>query len=158
MTYSPMHGRQRSPFTFGVLVLVTAAILLFATQVTAAGRTPQAVRPDQAHDLAKAGRIKIIDVRTAGEWQQTEMPMNAAGATIYPIYDNYAFLARVAKITGGDKSMPVALICARGIRSNRAARLLIRNDYDNVYDITGGMLGNETDAGWLKRGLPTSAP
>ncbi len=138
--------------------MLLAALLLLASQGIAADRTPQPVRPEIAHDLAKAGRLKIIDVRTAGEWRQTEMPLGAAGATIHPGDDNGAFLTLVTQITGGDKSTPVALICARGIRSNRAARLLIENGYDNVYDIQGGMLGNGTDAGWLKQDLPTSAP
>ena len=64
---------------------------------------------------------------------------------------------RIAEITGGDRSAPIALICARGVRSHHAANLLRQRGFKNIYDVNEGMLGNARGSGWLRQGLPTTA-
>ena len=53
--------------------------------------------------------------------------------------------------------MPIALICAGGVRSRHAARLLHQRGYTQVTDIREGMFGSRSGPGWLRRGLPTEA-
>ena len=67
--------------------------------------------------------------------------------------DKLAHLGLTA--VGGDKSKPVALICASGTRSNRAHRFLESQGFTNLYDVREGMMGRGDAPGWLKRGLPT---
>ena len=43
----------------------------------------------------------------------------------------------------------VAVICASGVRSSTACSVLLRNGYQNVYNVTGGM------SAWNAACLPT---
>jgi rhodanese-related sulfurtransferase len=60
----------------------------------------------------------------------------------------------LGKILGGDKSKPVALICAQGVRSSRLSRTLRKGGYTNIIDVPEGMTGSYAGPGWIERGLP----
>lgn len=64
------------------------------------------------------------------------------------------FIAALDQVTGGDKSVPVALICARGVRSARLSNRLTEAGYTNIIDVPEGMLGSPAGPGWLQSGLP----
>ncbi|MEM8582520.1 MAG: rhodanese-like domain-containing protein, partial [Pseudomonadota bacterium] len=51
-------------------------------------------------------------------------------------------------------SQPVAVICARGIRSARLTRRLEAAGIGPIVDIPEGMLGSRSGPGWLSRELP----
>ena len=103
-----------------------------------------------AHTLAKGGQIFLIDVRRPDEWQGT-----GVGDGAYPIdMRRKDFIEALDKLTGGDKSASVALICARGFRSARLSNRLTDAGYTNIIDVPEGMLGSSAGPGWLKTGLP----
>ena len=54
----------------------------------------------------------------------------------------------------GREDVPVALICARGVRSARLSQRLAEAGFTNIIDVPEGMLGSGAGPGWLKRGLP----
>jgi rhodanese-related sulfurtransferase len=54
-------------------------------------------------------------------------------------------------------TQPIALICARGVRSRRVSALLKAAGLTPIIDIPEGMLGSFSGSGWLKRGLPIRA-
>ncbi|MDP6564155.1 MAG: rhodanese-like domain-containing protein [Alphaproteobacteria bacterium] len=112
------------------------------------------IAADAARALAQQGRITIVDIRRPDEWRQTGLPEGARRATVLPGRGAGRFLARIAELTNGDKSKPIALICAAGVRSRHASGLLRARGYTNVLEIREGMLGNRHGAGWLKRSLP----
>jgi len=144
----------------GVLLRNLAAIVLpiVAASLFATAAIAQAViAPDQAWRMARAGEITIIDIRRGDEWLETGLPQNAERATVRFARGPGEFLRRIAKLTKGDKSQPIALICAAGFRSKYAARLLANRGYSHVLDISEGMLGNDRGPGWLDRDLPVSA-
>ncbi len=106
--------------------------------------------------MARGRQVTIIDIRRPDEWRQSGLPAGAERATVRLSRGPNEFLNKIAKLTQGDKSKPIALICAAGVRSGYAAKLLASRGYTQVMDISEGMLGNGHGAGWLARDLPIS--
>jgi rhodanese-related sulfurtransferase len=106
----------------------------------------------EAFAKAATGKITLIDIRTPEEWAKTG---SGAGAKRLDMRRD-DFILALDKILGGDKSKPVALICARGVRSSRLSRALRESGYTNIIDVPEGMLGSYAGPGWLERGLPVS--
>jgi rhodanese-related sulfurtransferase len=137
---------------FGSLVLV----LWTGSGVRAAENIISA--PD-ARAAALAGSVIIIDVRSPREWRQTGVPSGARTVTIHNRNGIKAFIAQMAKAVGGDKSKPIALICAAGARSARALKILTAAGFTKIQNVSEGMLGRpDAGPGWLKRGLPVTQP
>jgi len=97
-----------------------------------------------------AGDITIIDVRRPDEWQATGLIEGSHPVMFFDAngrYDVAAWLAAVDDIVSRDQ--PIALICARGVRSSNIANLLDRKlGFTNVTNVTGGMVS------WVKKGRP----
>ena len=137
---------------FGSLVLV----LWTGSGVRAAENIISA--PD-ARAAALAGSVIIIDVRSPREWRQTGVPSGARTVTIHNRNGIKTFIAQMAKAVGGDKSKPIALICAAGARSARALKILTAAGFTKIQNVSEGMLGRpDAGPGWLKRGLPVTQP
>ncbi len=140
-----------------VMAGAAAMILLLIFLGTGGGATPRGVvAPEQALHLARDGKVTIIDIRRPEEWQETGIASGAKRATIRHRQGTAGFLDRIASLTKGDKTAPIALICAGGVRSKHASRLLRGRGYTQVLDISEGMLGNGKGAGWIGRKLPVS--
>ncbi len=109
-----------------------------------------------ASALIAEGRLVVVDVRRPGEWAQTGVPLGAAEVSLFPSpgTTNRNFIVEVLAAVGGDKSTPIATICATGVRSSMASEILRKNGFTAVYDISEGMFGSKTGPGWLRRGLP----
>ncbi len=106
----------------------------------------------QAHEAAAVGEIVLVDIRTPREWSDTGVP---AGA--HPIDMRRGdFLSALEKVAGTDKTRPIAVICARGVRSARLSRALTEAGFSNIIDVPEGMLGSSAGPGWLKSGLPVT--
>jgi rhodanese-related sulfurtransferase len=106
----------------------------------------------EAFAKAATGKITLIDIRTPEEWAETGSGTGARRLDMR----REDFVNALDRILGGDKSKPVALICARGVRSSRLSRVLRENGYTNIIDVPEGMLGSYAGPGWLERGLPVS--
>lgn len=72
----------------------------------------------------------IIDVRTPEEYKDGHIP----GVALIPIDQLPSRINEVPK----DKK--VLIICRSGNRSAKGTSLLRKNGFDNVYNVTGGML------------------
>ncbi|MEO5314914.1 rhodanese-like domain-containing protein [Pseudarthrobacter sp. CC12] len=90
----------------------------------------------QAKELLGAGAT-LIDVRSAQEWRTGRAPQ----AKHVPLDRLHASTA------GIQKARPVIAVCASGVRSASAARLLAEKGYD-AYSVRGGM------AAWRQAGEP----
>ena len=108
--------------------------------------------PPEALKAARAGDLLLIDVRRPDEWAATGVAEGAARIDMRR--DDFAEALRAA---AGDPARPVALICARGVRSRRAAAALAGAGLTRVIDVPEGMLGSAAGPGWLARGLPVVA-
>ncbi|MCD4850978.1 rhodanese-like domain-containing protein [Arthrobacter sp. AK01] len=99
-------------------------------------------KPYKTIDVARAKELldsgaTLIDVRSAQEWRTGR----ATQAKHIP-------LDRLQTSTSGiQKSRPVIAVCASGVRSASAARLLATKGYD-AYSLRGGM------AAWRRAGEP----
>ena len=90
----------------------------------------------QAKELLGSGAT-LIDVRSAQEWRTGRAPQA-----------KHVPLDRLQTSTAGiQKTRPVIAVCASGVRSASAARLLAAKGYD-AYSVRGGM------AAWRQAGEP----
>jgi len=109
-----------------------------------------AIDPPTAHKFALSGEITLIDIRRPDEWKKTGSGEGAHRLDLR----RKDFITVLDGIVAGDRSKPVALICARGMRSNRMSQKLIKAGFTNIIDVPEGMLGSKAGPGWLKRKLP----
>lgn len=105
--------------------------------------------PD-AHASAVAGDITLIDIRRPDEWARTGVGEGAIPIDMRRPDFTDALRAEIV----GREDVPVALICARGVRSARLSQRLADAGFTNIIDVPEGMLGSGAGPGWLKRGLP----
>lgn len=135
-------------------VLVAGAIV--ASGVSAWGFWPNAghagntLTPAEAHQKAINGQITLVDIRRPDEWARTG---SGAGAHRLDMRRS-DFLIQLEALVDGDRSKPVAVICARGVRSDRMSQQLVSAGFTHVIDIPEGMLGSRAGPGWLARNLP----
>jgi rhodanese-related sulfurtransferase len=90
----------------------------------------------EAKELLGSGAT-LIDVRSAQEWRTGRAPQA-----------RHVPLDRLQGSTAGiRKNQPVIAMCASGVRSASAARILVAQGYD-AYSVRGGM------AAWRQAGEP----
>jgi rhodanese-related sulfurtransferase len=93
----------------------------------------------------------VLDVRRSDEWRATGVIAGSARVTVID-EQGHADPAFVAKVLAQlDPSVPVAVICRSGNRSQEAARLLREEGgFRRVYNVDGGINA------WLRGGGPVS--
>lgn len=133
----------RRRFVVSMVALAASSVPSFAKGVLTA---------TQAFAKAATGKITLIDIRTPEEWAETG---TGAGAKRLDMRRD-DFVSALDKLIGGDRTKPVALICARGVRSSRLSRTLRDAGFTNIIDVPEGMLGSYAGPGWIERGLPVS--
>ncbi len=138
---------RRTFFLVGTAALAAAAISYPLVYPAYAGPTLDA---EAAFQKADAGEIILVDIRRPDEWQSTG---SGKGAHRIDLRDA-DFIEALTKLAEGDRTRPIALICARGVRSARTANLLAENGFTGIINIPEGMLGSADGPGWIARGLP----
>ncbi|MEP2718166.1 rhodanese-like domain-containing protein [Pseudophaeobacter sp.] len=108
--------------------------------------------PAEGFAAAQAGEITLIDIRTPREWRLTGVPVGA----ILIDMRRKDFLQALSAAVAGDHTTPVALICARGVRSARMTRALAAAGFSAVIDVPEGMLGSASGPGWIAGNLPVA--
>tara|TARA_R110002095_G_scaffold191418_1_gene168993 strand:+ start:1087 stop:1494 length:408 start_codon:yes stop_codon:yes gene_type:complete len=109
-----------------------------------------ALSAPEALTLAQAGKITLIDIRRPDEWDRTGVPQTGVPLDLR----RPDFVAALRVQVNGDQDRPIALICARGVRSARLAAVLTDAGFTRILDVPEGMMGSGAGAGWLARGLP----
>ena len=105
----------------------------------------------EAYELARAGQITLIDIRRPEEWAATGIAPEA-----HPLdMRREDFADRLAEIA--QPGRPVALICARGVRSARMTEALRARGIGGIIDIPEGMIGSAAGPGWIARDLPLTS-
>ncbi|MCB0113515.1 MAG: ThiF family adenylyltransferase, partial [Caldilineaceae bacterium] len=101
--------------------------------------------PNQLNDQLKAGEdLTVVDIRERDEWVQGHIP----GAHFIP----RGFLELQIEQYQPDRSKPVVLYCAGGVRSALAARNLKEMGYERVISMVAGFNG------WKNASLPFKVP
>ena len=106
----------------------------------------------EAHARATQGRLTLIDIRRPDEWART-----GVGAGAHPLdMRRDDFIATLEALVP-NRDAPVAVICARGVRSARMANRLAQAGFGTVIDVPEGMEGSKAGPGWVASGLPLTA-
>ena len=77
--------------------------------------------------------IQLLDLRTPQEYKQGYIE----GAILINFFDS-DFVTKVS--SRFDKNKPLYIYCAVGGRSNKAAKKLIADGFDSIYDLKGGFI------------------
>jgi len=124
------------------------------------------VSPDEAKELLDSGQGYVyLDVRTVPEFDAG----HPAGAKNVPILDRTPYgqmqlndhFAEVVESNFG-KDVKCITGCQMGVRSLKAAEILLNAGFTDVVDMKGGyggeadMMGQMSYPGWAPRGLPTT--
>jgi len=100
-----------------------------------------------------ADNVKIVDIRTAPEWQETGIIEGSKTIVSFQRDGrlNPNFMADFKKVAG--KNDPVILICRTGHRSAVLSNALATMEgYTNIYSVTKGI------SSWIKDGNPVVKP
>ncbi|MEO0772646.1 MAG: rhodanese-like domain-containing protein [Pseudomonadota bacterium] len=108
--------------------------------------------PPEALAAARDGTILLVDIRRPDEWADTGVPEGAVPIDLRR--DDFAQAVTAARAFD---DQPVAVICARGVRSRRITVSLDEAGIEPIIDIPEGMLGSFAGPGWLERDLPVVA-
>lgn len=108
----------------------------------------------EAYAAVQADEIWLIDIRRPDEWAATGI---AEGAIALDMRRE-DFVAALQEATAADPDRPVAIVCARGVRSRRLTADLAEAGITNLIDLPEGMLGSQAGPGWLGAGLPVVEP
>lgn len=143
---------KRRLFLVGGAALAAGAgaYIWFGTGGAAAGFTT--LTPREAAAKLANGEILLVDIRRPDEWARTGI---AEGAV--PIDMRAPDFVDQVKAARQAEDQPIALICARGVRSRRVTNQFVEAGIGPVIDIPEGMLGSFTGPGWIKAGLPLVA-
>lgn len=141
--------------------LKLAITALFATIIVVTGsvargeaiNSSRIMSVEQAFELSRDNKLILIDIRRPSEWQQTGIAQTAIPITMHQNF--FAFLSQFRKATSGGFVKPIAIICARGVRTQYMQSVLAKHGYPQVIDVGAGMVGSRHGPGWLKAGLPT---
>lgn len=106
----------------------------------------------EAFQRARTGEITLIDIRTPAEWGASGVPVGSHQIDMR----RPDFIDALDAVAGGDRAAPIALICARGVRSARMTLRLTEAGYSNILDIPEGMLGSRHGPGWIASNLPVA--
>lgn len=136
----------------GLTAAACVAAVLGYTQVfpSFAGESLDAA---EAHKRAAEGALLLIDIRTPDEWAATGSGAGAARLDMR----REDFIAALSELAGSNRDTPIALICAKGVRSARMANQLTAAGFTHIINIPEGMLGSGAGPGWIARGLPLNS-
>jgi len=90
--------------------------------------------PEEYRERVSKGKVQLIDVRTAGEYQARHIK----GAKNADLFSQVQFKQVVSKF---DTEKPVYLYCQSGNRSKTASNILVGMGFKEIYDLRGGILG-----------------
>jgi len=142
----------------GLVVAAFVAIPLWATlapvsfwAILTPANTGRDLSVGDAHIQAIGGEITLIDIRRPDEWRRTGIGDGAQPLDMR----RKDFVQALGELVNGDLTAPIALICARGVRSARTSQRLAAAGFTALIDVPEGMLGSRAGPGWLASDLPT---
>jgi rhodanese-related sulfurtransferase len=130
----------------------TLAILLATTAFCGASRGVAIHRlsPADAEKLLAEGGVLLLDVRTPKEFQDGHIP----SAKLFPVTELPNRLNELPK----DKTQPILVYDGSGVRSAKTARILYREGFRDVYDLSGGLRAWIAAQKPIQVSVPTAKP
>jgi rhodanese-related sulfurtransferase len=121
-----------------LLALTSAAMLMWP--VVSKGARAGSLSPSEAVMLMNREKAVVIDVCEAKEYAAGHV----TGAKNIPLAELESKLAGAVK----NKATPVILVCASGMRSNRAVAVAHKLGFEKAFSLSGGM------GAWREANLP----
>ena len=121
-----------------ISVALASGFMLFLPVMQ--GAATAGLSPQQAVQMINREKAQVIDVCSAEEFAAVHL----IGARHVPLDQLEQQLAGVAK----NKSQPLILVCASGMRSKRAVAVAKKLGYEQAHSLTGGLKG------WKEANLP----
>ena len=87
------------------------------------------INVEEAKNKMKDKNVQCIDVRTPGEYKANHQKR----------FKNYPLFNLTKDLSSLDREKEVVVICQSGMRSTKAAKLLKKNGFSQVYNVQGGM-------------------
>jgi len=115
-----------------------------------AGAEPQIMSAPEAATAVASGEMILIDIRSPGEWAETGVAQGAIALTMH----NPGFPQQLTRILSGEHGKSIGLICATGGRTEYVVSFLAQNGFNDIVDVSEGMIGNDRGPGWIARGMP----
>ncbi|WP_306113618.1 MULTISPECIES: rhodanese-like domain-containing protein [unclassified Roseovarius] len=137
----------------GALVIGASGGAYFLTRPDSARATDVTLSAPEARQLVDEGKLILVDIRRPDEWARTGI---APGAHAIDMR-RADFVQAVKQAASDTPDLPIAFICAAGVRSRRVTHALADAGLTNIVDIPEGMLGSSAGPGWVARGLPVVA-
>ena len=120
------------------VALTSGALLLWPALTSGGGAS--GINPTQVVQLMNREKAAVVDVCEPGEFAQGHI----LGAKNLPLGQLEAQLAQTVK----NKTTPLVLVCASGIRSRSAVAIAKKLGYENAQSLVGGM------GAWRSASLP----
>ena len=121
-----------------ISVALASGFMLFLPVMQ--GAATAGLSPQQAVHMINREKAQVIDVCSAEEYAAGHL----IGARHVPLDQLEQQLASVAK----NKSQPLILVCASGLRSKRAVAVAKKLGYEQAHSLTGGLKA------WKEANLP----
>ena len=160
---SPLGARRETPprslarrgFLLGAVASVAGGAFAYGRWFNVTGTLGEGrLSVQEAFEHAARNEILLIDIRRPDEWART-----GVGQGAQPLDMRRAdFIPVLSALAEGNKGHPIALICARGVRSRAMGNRLAKAGFTRILDVPEGMLGSGAGAGWLRAGLPVARP
>lgn len=122
-----------------IAVAFASGAMLVWPAVSAGGRTGS-IKPTEAVMLINREKAVVVDVCEPNEYAAGHV----IGAKNIPLADLETKLPTAVK----NKATPVILVCATGVRSNRALGIAKKLGYEKAHSLSGGM------GAWRAASLP----
>ncbi len=152
--HSPNRTRRWLIAAGGLAVTASAGGAVTWFNVFADAAADGALTVEEVHKRANAEDVYLIDIRRPDEWKRTGIASSAIPLDMRR--DDFETTLRSLIAQKGER--PVALICARGVRSDRMNRRLMEAGFTNIIDVPEGMIGSGAGPGWIARDLPLRPP
>jgi rhodanese-related sulfurtransferase len=124
--------------------------LLFLGAAGTVSAEPLIMSAPEAANAVASNEMILIDIRSPGEWAETGVAQGAIALTMH----NPDFPQQITAILNADHGKTIGLICATGGRTEYVVSFLSQNGFDDVVDVSEGMIGNDRGPGWIARGMP----
>ena len=121
-----------------ISVALASGFMLFLPVMQ--GAATAGLSPQQAVQMINREKAQVIDVCSAEEFAAGHL----IGARHVPLDQLEQQLAGVAK----NKSQPLILVCASGMRSKRAVAVAKKRGYEQAHSLSGGLKA------WKEANLP----
>ncbi len=107
-------------------------LLLSALLVSCQSQAQEGLTATDFEKKIQAGESLLLDVRTAGEFQSGHLKNSLQADWL----NNKEFAERIKYL---DKSKPLLVYCASGVRSGAAAKFLLAQGFTSVQNLKGGL-------------------